>query len=49
MGRGGLDPNGANNTRATWPDAFQRARENRRRGESGVTYLSSGRYSGELH
>ncbi|RBM16063.1 hypothetical protein [Streptomyces sp. PT12] len=47
IGRGGLDPT-ASGPHATWPGAFQRARENRRKGESGVTFLSNGRFSGEL-
>lgn len=33
IGRGGLDPAGQDNPRATWPEAFRRARDNRRRGD----------------
>ncbi|MFB7495871.1 hypothetical protein ACFC09_14400 [Streptomyces sp. NPDC056161] len=42
-GRGGLDPNERDRSRATWPEAFRRARENQQTGGSGVTYLSNSR------
>jgi hypothetical protein len=48
LGRGGLDPTGESQRRATWPEAFRRARENRRNGRDGVTFTSDSRSSGEL-
>ena len=46
LGRGGLDPSETRSA-VTWSGAFQRARENQSRGESGMTYISGGRSSGE--
>ncbi|MGP8302153.1 hypothetical protein ACTPOK_30380 [Streptomyces inhibens] len=49
MGSGGLDPhNSSGRQPATWAGAFQRAREQRRNGRSGVTLFSNSRGSGEL-
>ncbi|MBC9730823.1 hypothetical protein [Streptomyces sp. TRM68367] len=46
-GRGGLDPSGSPRPTA-WADAFRRAREQRRKGNGGVTIVSNSRHSGEL-
>jgi hypothetical protein len=48
IGSGGLDPTRESRTRATWPGAFRRAREERSRGRDGVTLISDSRTSGEL-
>ncbi|WP_157878539.1 hypothetical protein [Streptomyces chattanoogensis] len=41
LGRGGLDPNNANERNATWAGAFQQARENRSKGNGSATFTGN--------